>query len=74
MLLGVCVGVLVALDVGVLVAFGGAPLSELTTSPADPLFLFQMLKICVLPSDDSEAETFFGLYVELILVGVDHEL
>ena len=55
------VGVLVALEVGVLVALGVGPLSELTTSPAEAPFRFQMASTCVLPSDDSDADTDFGL-------------
>lgn len=82
---GVSVGVSVGVNVGVVVGVvvGGAlvgvgvgvgPLSELTTSPEDDPFLFYSARSCGLPSLDSDAATDCGLFAELTVVGLDHEV
>ena len=69
---GVSVGVLVGVAVGVSVGVG--PLNELTTSPEDDPFRFHRATICELPSLESDAATDCGLFAELTVVGLDHEV
>jgi len=81
---GVCVGVFVGLLVGVIegVAVGvfvgvfvaAVPLNALTTSPAEDPLLFHVAKICEPPLDDRCADTAFGEFAALTLVGLDHEV
>jgi hypothetical protein len=71
---GVSVGVFVVVEVGVTVGVGVGPLSELTTSPEDDPFLFHSARSCELPSLESDAATDCGLFAELTVVGLDHEV
>lgn len=59
--------------VGVLVGVDAAPLSEVTTSPAELPALFHVARICELPSDDSDAATACGEFAELTVVADDHD-
>jgi hypothetical protein len=72
---GVCVGVSVDVLVGVFVGVGVdiGPLSELTTSPAELPFRFQIATICPLASEDRDAATACGEFAELTVVGLDHD-
>lgn len=69
--MGVSVGLLVGELVGVLVGVG--PLSELTTSPAEPPSLFHVARSCELPADERCDDTDFGELAELTVVGLDHD-
>jgi hypothetical protein len=69
---GVFVGVFVGVLVGVFVGIG--PLSELTTSPAELPFRFQVPRSCGLLSEDSDTATDCGEFAELTVVGDDHEV
>lgn len=68
---GVFVGVSVGVAVGVLVDVG--PLSELTTSPAELPFRFQVAKICPAPPDELCKATLCGELLELTVVADDQE-